>query len=54
MANQHYPGGGVRNHFEPVQSTGESIFRLIVGGLLSVVIVADDTFKIVSDESLYI
>ena len=54
MANQHYPGGGVRNHFEPVQSMGESIFRLIVGGLLSVAIVADDAFGIVADEPLFI
>lgn len=49
-----YPGGGVRNHFEPMQSTGESIFRLIVGGLLSVAIVADDAFGIVADEHLFI
>ncbi len=37
-----YPGGGVRNHFESEQPTGESIVMIFGGALITAVLIADD------------
>ena len=37
-----YPGGGIRNHFEPEQSTGKSIVMLFAGAVITVGLLIDN------------
>ena len=37
-----YPGGGVRNHFQPEQSPTDAVIMIFVGTVVTIGLIADD------------